>query len=460
VGPLEDLRSLAARSGVTQTVDPRYMPLAEAQQLAQNAGPYVVVEARTQSGQLVLRGLPEDVAVVRAAVEAADIPSAAPRSTTVITPSKLRPKQIAELLQKALPELKCSVQERSLIVTGTASELELAQSIVRGADVPSGVSRETRLYQLKYLHPTQASELLTKTFPNLTVSNAPEALAPTAGNFQPLSMDSSKTFKSQTTTATEGANGAAGQTKSRVLILVGAEEDIAAATALLDQTDLAPPQVLIEARVVESSPEVLKNVGLEWNFGQYGLNLPGGEGLKIGTVMNAGFNFDATINALIQNRAAKILAEPKIAVIDGEDASIFIGDTFRYRVLATITDAGQQIFDIREVPVGIVLLCRPRVNTEGFVTLKVNPVVSTITSFFGPERIPQTASREANSTIRVRDGETFAIGGLIRDEDRQNVSKVPILGDLPLVGQLFRNNFREKRRTDVTIFLTTRILKQ
>jgi type II secretory pathway component GspD/PulD (secretin) len=129
-------------------------------------------------------------------------------------------------------------------------------------------------------------------------------------------------------------------------------------------------------------------------------------------------------------------------------------------VLATITDAGQQIFDIREVPVGIVLLCRPRVNTEGFVTLKVNPVVSTITSFFGPERIPQTASREANSTIRVRDGETFAIGGLIRDEDRQNVSKVPILGDLPLVGQLFRNNFREKRRTDVTIFLTTRILKQ
>ena len=176
--------------------------------------------------------------------------------------------------------------------------------------------------------------------------------------------------------------------------------------------------------------------------------------------MNSGFNFDATLNTLVQNRTAKILAEPKIQVIDGEDASIFIGDTFRYRVLSSITTGGQQVFDVREVPVGIVLLCRPRVNSDGLVTLKVNPVVSTITSFFGPERIPQTASREANSTIRVRDGETIAIGGLIRDEDRVSITKVPILGSLPLVGQLFRNNFHQKRRTDVTIFLTTRLQKQ
>jgi type II secretory pathway component GspD/PulD (secretin) len=463
VGPTEDLRSLCARSGVTQTIAPKYLPLEDAKQLAQSAGPYVLVEARAQSGQLVLRGLAEDVASARGAVEASDVSSAAPRSTTVITPAKLRAKAMAELLMKALPELKCSVQERSVIVTGTTSELSLAQEIVKGADVASGVSRKTQIYPLKYIHPSQAVELLTKSFPNLTATTAPEALAPNAGSFAPLSIDSGKTFKTQSVSSNAESNGQGssnGQVKSRALILVGAEEDIAAATALLDQADLAPPQVMIECRVVESSPEISKNVGLEWNFNQYGLTLPGGEGVKIGKVMNTGFNFDATINALVSNRHAKILAEPKIAVIDGEDASIFIGDTFRYRVLATITDGGQQVFDVREVPVGIVLLCRPRVNTDGFVTLKVNPVVSTITSFFGPERIPQTASREANSTLRVRDGETLAIGGLIRDEDRQNISKVPILGDLPIVGQLFRNNFREKRRTDVTIFLTTRIVKQ
>ena len=108
---------------------------------------------------------------------------------------------------------------------------------------------------------------------------------------------------------------------------------------------------------------------------------------------------------------------------------------------------------------GIVLLVRPRVNADGMVTLKVNPVVSTITAFVGPEQLPQTASREANSTIRVHDGDTVAIGGLIQDQDRQTFSKVPILGDLPLIGQLFRNNNHDRKRTDVTIFLTTHLLK-
>src|SRR6266542_512579 len=123
VGQTKDLQSLCARSGVTQTLAPRYLPLEDAKELSLNASPYVLVEARVQSGQIVLRGLPEDVATARSAVEAADISSAAPRSTTVITPSKLRPKVLADLLLKALPEMKCSVQERSVIVTGTPNEL-------------------------------------------------------------------------------------------------------------------------------------------------------------------------------------------------------------------------------------------------------------------------------------------------------------------------------------------------
>jgi type II secretory pathway component GspD/PulD (secretin) len=470
IGQTKDLQSLCARSGVTQTVTPRYLPLDDAKELALGACPYVLAEARAQSGQLVLRGLADDVAAARAALEAADVSSAAPRTTTVITPTKLRAKVLAELLMKALPEMKCSVQERSVLVTGTPNELALAQEVVKGADVASGVSRATRIYELKYLNPNQASDLLGKSFPNLTVSMAPEALAPKAPKFKPLALDSTKTFNSSgedsqdsgagnaNGAGTGGAGGAA-QSKSRRLILVGAEEDLAAASSLLDQMDLAPPQVLIEARVVESSPQLDKNVGVEWNFGQYSLTLPGGTGVKIGQVMNSGFNFNATLNTLIQNGDAKMLAEPKIQVIDGEDASIFIGDTFRYRVLSSITNGGQQVFDVREVPVGIVLLCRPRVNSDGLITLKVNPVVSTITSFFGPERIPQTASREANSTIRVKDGDTVAIGGLIRDEDRRTITKVPILGSLPLVGQLFRNDFRSKHRTDVTIYLTTRLMK-
>src|SRR6266542_1239566 len=190
VGQTKDLQSLCARSGVTQTVAPRYLPLDDASSVAQSAGPYVLVEIRSQSEQLVLRGLAEDVAAARTAIEAADVSSAAPRSTKVFTPSKLRAKALADLLLKALPEMKCSVQERSVIVTGTPKDLEVAQKVVDGADVASGVSRSTRIYALKYLNPTQAQDLLAKSFPNLTVSMAPEPLAPKAGKFKPLALDS------------------------------------------------------------------------------------------------------------------------------------------------------------------------------------------------------------------------------------------------------------------------------
>jgi len=466
VGKTEDLRSLAARSGVSLTISLHYLPLQDAQDLARSAGPYVEIETRSQSVQLSLRGLAEDVEAVRAALAAADTPAAAPRSSTVVTPAKLKPKELADILLKAVPEVKCSVQERSVIVTGTAPELVLVQEVVKGADVPAGVSRTTRLYEIKYLHPTQTTDLLTKTFPNLTVLPGAEPLAPDPGSFMPLSVDSSKTFKSQTVTSNAGANGLGssnGQMTSRLLILIGSPDDITQAVSLLEQTDVAPPQVMIEARVVESSPESFKNIGLQWDFGTTGVveqpHSASSPKFNIGVLTRPPLNFQATINALIQTTNAKVLADPKIAVIDGEDASIFIGDTVRYRVLSSVSSGGQQIFDVKEVPVGIVLLCRPRVNVDGLVTLKVNPVVSTITAFVGPEQLPQTASREANSTIRVRDGETVVIGGLIQDQDRQTFSKVPLLGSLPIVGQLFRNNNHNHKRTDVTIFLTTHILK-
>lgn len=516
IGTTNSLRSLALRSGVIQMVSPRALPLSDAKDLAQSSSPYVEVTVQTRTNQLAIRGLPQDVAVARAAVGAADAAAAAATTTRVVSSAKLSPGALADLLTKSVPELKCSVRERGVVVTGSSSDLALADEVVRTADLAGGFPQVTRIYALKYLdavsaialfnpqqspgasaaapapgqQATQAADTsgsqvmgtqaLPGSFPHLIVRAAPAAQAPAAGGFTPLSIDSSKSFNTQqsssTTSATPGAAGAApaaagsapgaggppATAKTRTLVLMGPEDEVTAATALLDQMDVAPAQVMIEARVVESSPEALKNIGLQWDFGQSGLTeLPHGPsnpGVNVGVLTRPPLNFTATLNALVQNTQAKVLAEPKIAVIDGEDASIFIGDTVRYRVLSSVFN-GQEVFTVNEVPVGIVLLVRPRVNADGMVTLKVNPVVSSITAFVGPEQLPQTASREANSTIRVRDGETVAIGGLIQDQDRQTFSKVPILGDLPLVGQLFRNNTHDRKRTDVTIFLTTHLLK-
>jgi type II secretory pathway component GspD/PulD (secretin) len=114
------------------------------------------------------------------------------------------------------------------------------------------------------------------------------------------------------------------------------------------------------------------------------------------------------------------------------------------------------VFTVVEVPVGIILLVHPRVNGDGQITLRVKPVVSTVSGFV--DGVPQTSTREAETVVRVKDGDTLVIGGLIRDEDVKTMTKVPILGDLPLVGQLFRYHERNHRRSEVMIFLTIKMV--
>jgi type II secretory pathway component GspD/PulD (secretin) len=280
-------------------------------------------------------------------------------------------------------------------------------------------------------------------------------------------------LKGQTSASSEGANGLGsnGQTKSRMLILSGLPADVAGATDLLRRIDVAPPQVLIEARLVEISPEKFKELGLLFEYSNstvQELRRPrgsqpdgsnGNQGFGFGKFIRTPFDIDVNLNALAENRDARLLANPRISVVDGEDASIFIGDLLRFRVLSSVTPGGLQDFDVREVPVGIALLVRPRVHEDGQVTMKVHPVVSTVTAFIGPERIPQTATREADSTIRMRDGETVVIGGLMREEDITVMSKVPGLGDLPLIGKLFTNKSTSKKKSEVTVFLTARIMR-
>src|SRR5207248_2462915 len=119
----------------------------------------------------------------------------------------------------------------------------------------------------------------------------------------------------------------------------------------------------------------------------------------VGKFTRAPFNFNVTLEAMEQRRDAKVLARPNVAVIDGEEASIFIGDILRYERLESVTATGQT-FTIETVPVGVALLCRPRVNAGGDITLRIHPVVSNVTAFVGRNRdIPITASREADTSL-------------------------------------------------------------
>src|SRR4029079_8327082 len=135
-------------------------------------------------------------------------------------------------------------------------------------------------------------------------------------------------------------------------------------------------------------------------------------------------------------KEAKILADPRIQVVDNEDANIFIGETIRTQVSQS-SISGTTI-QVLALPVGIILLVRPRINSDGKITMRAHPVVSTVPGLSN-NNAPQTSSREAETTVMVKDGETVVIGGLIRDEMTKTVTEVPLLSKLPLIGELFRH---------------------
>jgi type II secretory pathway component GspD/PulD (secretin) len=108
--------------------------------------------------------------------------------------------------------------------------------------------------------------------------------------------------------------------------------------------------------------------------------------------------------------------------------------------------------------VGIILLISPRISPDGSVTLHVNPVVSTVSST-NAQGIPQTAAREAETTMILKDGETVILGGLIQDQDSKTISAVPLLSSIPLIGELFKNRQTTHSKEDIVISITPHIVK-
>lgn len=160
---------------------------------------------------------------------------------------------------------------------------------------------------------------------------------------------------------------------------------------------------------------------------------------------------------MVSRKEAKILANPRVMVVDNEDANIFIGDTVRTKISQASTNG--TTIQVLEFPIGIVLLVRPRVNADGRITMRVHPVVSTITAI-GADNLPQTSSREAETTVMIKDGETIVLGGLIRDEMLRTVQEVPILSKLPIVGELFKYRSKDHRHSEIMVFITPHILNE
>ncbi|MEW5766555.1 MAG: type IV pilus secretin PilQ [bacterium] len=268
------------------------------------------------------------------------------------------------------------------------------------------------------------------------------------------------------------------------------------AAALIKELDVRTPQVMIEAKIVEVTLRDATSLGIEWQaddpqspgertWGGGGLNMPGGtttqlekeeeEGViaisgpgsitynelgrgkgsffRIGTIRGE-FDINARLNALMEDSKADILSNPRILAINNKEARIIVGE--EYPIEETTISEGTVQRTIEYKDLGIKLLVTPKINSDGYIVLEVHPEVS-VFSGYAPNGNPIIATRESESEILVKDGETIVIGGLIQNEKKETVSKVPLLGDIPLVGLLFKNRNIDNSKTELLIFITTNI---
>ena len=163
------------------------------------------------------------------------------------------------------------------------------------------------------------------------------------------------------------------------------------------------------------------------------------------------FYYAAKIDALISDGKANILARPNITTIQGKEAVINIGSEVPVPTVSTTNSTTTTSIKYREA--GIILKCTPRVNEDGIITVKVHTEVSS-PMYVEDMKAYRFQKRSADTIVRLKDGQTMVIGGLIGSDEAKQMSKIPFLGDIPIVGNLFKHIQKSKSDTEVMIFLT------
>jgi general secretion pathway protein D len=246
--------------------------------------------------------------------------------------------------------------------------------------------------------------------------------------------------------------------------------------SLLKAIDTPVKQVLIEATIVELTLTDELKYGVEWfiknsqSGGQYTLGTLGNLGLSaLGlsyTFVSDIGNFQALVTAMANSNRANILSTPRLMVLDNKEATIQVGSdvpTVTGEVTAadltkTTTSTSTSILrNITYRSTGVLLKVKPTINTEGLLTLEISQEVS-LPGADGAGGSPIFLTRKITTSVVVAHGHTLALGGLMSTNDSTAETKVPILGDIPLIGNLFKYTAKSKQKTELLILVTPTIL--
>ncbi|TKJ39971.1 hypothetical protein CEE37_09550 [candidate division LCP-89 bacterium B3_LCP] len=271
------------------------------------------------------------------------------------------------------------------------------------------------------------------------------------------------------------------------LLLITSPKVIDEINKVIKDIDKPALQIMLEAQLIEVAVEDEEQLGIDWGklselsllVSEAGVDQWGAPTLvpeatrykefpdelnfyPVDGFLDAGYMarqpaiFQVVLDWLLKNNRAEILTNSKLATMNNRTASLEVIDVIPY--ILTAGGVGGQV-QVQKEEVGIKLLIKPNVNTDGYITTEITPEVSSVFQLIGPEsNIPWVVRRRSTTTIRVKDGQSIIIAGLLGIDRKITQHKFPFLGDIPLIGALFRHKSEYIKKTDLIIQVTPRII--
>ena len=370
---------------------------------------------------------------------------------------KLLPKQTAGQDQGSSP-FNLAVDERSnsILMTGDPVTRQQIRSLVKRLDQPLDGDGNTQVVRVQYA----------------TASDLVPLLQSISGSVQ-------KGAKAQVVTDVDVSIQAHEQLNA--LVITAPPSLLTTMRTVIKQLDVPRAQVLVEALIVEVNEDLANNIGIEWqtNPANAGEGVVGGfsnfpselaplslgdEGaLNLGTGLSLGYfrngNLRGIINMLTGETNANILSTPTIVSLDNEEAEILVGSNVPFITGSQTLDGSSDPFQtIQREDIGITLKVKPRINNNNSVTLDIEQSVESISQSAVSTADIVTNKREIKTRVLIDNDEVLVLGGLMRDEVTDGENKVPILGSIPVLGNLFKSKSTTITKSNLMVFIHPRIL--
>ena len=448
-------------------------------------------------------------------------PVATPVASDAVRVLQRPAKDVARSVSVQMPHLRVGVSGAAVTVAGAPDDVQRAKALIAELDQPPAGTRYTQIYRLKNVDASSVNDLLVRAFPRVTTSvdvalNAISATG-TAAEQQRIAdgiaqLDGAARASGapngeggggpepsdhavvKLRSIVPGFLGAPGTTSAndiatavqqalavahpdlrvtvpnglQELILTGSAPAIREAKDLIASLDTIPPSIVLDTEILEVDENSSHDVGLELGSSAIGTTFSeltpptqtnGQTGRLIGfqAITRTPLTLQATLNLLIQNGHARVLADPRITTLSGRTASIRAGDT-----ISILTTVGSGIgtvpsTQLQSFQTGVSLDITPIVTDSSDVSVALHPVVNSLTGYLNG--VPQISTRDTQTTVQLRDNETLVIGGLIEENSQVNTSKIPLLGNLPLVGGLFRDNNITTTRNELVMVVTPHLVR-